>query len=57
MLCKLDDELIDDLTVRDVCEIVLLKGSMWEKEFAWNILENGDISFKQILYLMKFYYS
>lgn len=57
MLCKLDDELIDDLTIRDVCEIVLLKGSLWEREFAQNMLENEDVSFKQILYLMKFYYN
>lgn len=57
MLCKLDDELIDDLTIRDVCEIVVLKGSLWEREFAQNMLESEDVSFKQILHLMKFYYS
>lgn len=57
MRCKLDDELIDDLTIRDVCGIVLLKGSLWEREFAQNILGSEDVSFKQILHLMKFYYS
>ena len=57
MRCKLDDELIDDLTVRNICEIVLLKGSLWEREFAQNILEKEDVSFKQIVHLMKFYYS